>query len=299
MKKLLFAFLLLMTGHAMSSELIKIYSPYSASHSATPAMRKIIDQANASQNAYNFILEFKPGGNQVIAVRSMEPATSLSVIAPAFVENIDSGQLKESDYVPVHALGDACWAVITNKPFENQKEFMVGGVGFGNAAHLTALALGEKYKFKTTYIVFKSNFDGLVNMTGNNGIEMVIDRYESYESMLTQNPKLRVPAVSCPTRLPQAPNVKTLKELKIDAPYIFNIIVAHKDMNNARRVAIGKILDEATLKVGQQEIYKLSAVRPPIFDGISTESFYKTSISTVRKLSERYQTQIKEAKSVK
>ena len=284
---------------AWAEETIRIISPYSPSHSATPAMRKIVDTANASQSTYNFIIEFKPGGNQVIAVKSIDPSSSLAVIAPAFVENVDSGQLKESDYVPVYALGDARWAVITNKPLDHQKEFTVGGVGFGNATHLTSLALGEKYKFKPTYIVFKSNFDGLVNMTGNNGIEMVIDRYESYESMVTQNSKLRVSAASCPTRLPQAPNVPTLKELKINAPYIFNIIVAHKDMNNARRTAIGKILDEATLKVGQEEIYKLSAVRPPIFDGVDAESFYKTSVSTVKKLSAKYQSEIKEAKGMK
>lgn len=300
MKKLIYSLVLAAcaTG-AWASETVRILSPYSPSHSASPAMRKIIDAANTSQNAYNFVIEFKPGGNQIIAVRSIDPANSLAVIAPAFVENVDSGQLKESDYVPVHALGDACWAVITNKEFSNQTEFTVGGVGFGNATHLTALALGEKYKFKTTYIVFKSNFDGLVNMTGNNGIDMVIDRYESYESMFTQNSKLRVAAASCPTRLPQAPNIKTLRELKIDAPYIFNIIVAHKDMNNARRVAIGKILDDATLKVGKEEIYKLSAVRPPIFDGITTDTFYKNSLTTIRKLADRYQNEIKEAKSLK
>jgi tripartite-type tricarboxylate transporter receptor subunit TctC len=300
MKKLILSLMLAACATcAGASETIRILSPYSPSHSATPAMRKIIDAANTSQSAYNFMIEFRPGGNQMIAVRSIDTLNSLAVIAPSFVENVDSGQLKESDYVPVYALGDACWAVITNKEFSGQTEFTVGGVGFGNATHLTALALGEKYKFKTTYIVFKSNFDGLVNMTGNNGIDMVVDRYESYESMVTQNSKLRVAAASCPNRLPQAPNIKTLKELKIDAPYIFNIIVAHKDMNNARRVAIGKILDDATLKVGKEEIYKLSAVRPPIFDGITADAFYRSSVTTIRKLADRYQNEIKEAKSLK
>jgi hypothetical protein len=36
-------------------------------------------------------------------------------------------------------------------------------------------------------------------------------------------------AASCPTRLPQEPKIKTLKEQGIEAPYIFNIAIAHKD----------------------------------------------------------------------
>jgi tripartite-type tricarboxylate transporter receptor subunit TctC len=296
MKNILLAFLTLITFEISAAEPIKIYSPYSPGHSATPAMFKIIDEANASQHIYKFSLEFKPGGNQIIAVKSLDTANSLAIIAPAFVENVASGQLNEKDYVPVYALGDACWAVVTNKPLKGQQEFVVGGVGYGNAAHLTALALGEKHKFSVRYIVFKSNNDALVNMTGDNGIEFVIDRFEGYNNLKSKNPKLNMIAASCPTRLPQAPNVPTLKEMGIAAPYIFNIIIAHKDMPRGRQVAIGKILEAATDQIGDVEIYKLSAVRPPQFDRVSTEQFYNKSISTVKTLQNKYKSQIEQSK---
>jgi hypothetical protein len=296
MKNILLAFLTLITFEISATEPIKIYSPYSPGHSATPAMFKIIDEANASQNIYKFSLEFKPGGNQIIAVKSLDPRNSLAIIAPAFGENVASGQLNEKDYVPVYALGDACWAVIANKPLKAQKEFVVGGVGYGNAAHLTALGLGEKHKFSVRYIVFKSNNDALINMAGDNGIEFVIDRFESYSNLKSKNLKLTMIAASCPTRLPQAPNVPTLKEIGISAPYIFNIIIAHKDMPRGRQVAIGKILEAATDRIGDAEIYKLSAVRPPQFDRVSTEQFYNKSISTVKTLQNKYKTQIEQSK---
>jgi tripartite-type tricarboxylate transporter receptor subunit TctC len=281
---------------ANATENIKIYSPYNPGHSATPAMLKIVDEANASQNIYKFSLEFKPGGNQIIAVKSLDTSNSLAIIAPAFVENVASGQLNEKDYVPVYALGDACWAVVTNKPLKGQREFVVGGVGYGNAAHLTALALGEKHKFSVRYIVFKSNNDALVNMTGDNGVEFVIDRYEAYQSLKTKNPKMTMIAASCPNRLPQASNVPTLKEMGINAPYIFNIIIAHKDMPRGRQMAISKILESATAKLGAEEIFKLSALRPPQFDKISTAEFYEKSVSTVGNLQNKYKTQIEQAK---
>lgn len=280
------------------TETIKIYSPYSPGHSGTPALLRIVDQANADQNIYKFLVEFKPGGNQMIAVRSIDE-NSLAIIAPAFVENVESGKLNEKDYVPVYAFGDACWAVVTNKPLTGQKEFVVGGVGFGNAAHLTALALGEKFNFGVRYIVFRSNNDALVNMAGDNGVEFVIDKYEGYEGLRTKNPKMRMVAASCPARLPQEPKIKTLKEQGIDAPYIFNIVVAGKEMSEGRRKAIGMILDRATITVGKAEIFKLSAQRPPIFDGVTAEQFYEKSISLVRNLQSKYRKQIEESKTSK
>lgn len=291
MKRIFIGLMLAVAGIANAAENIKIYSPYSPGHSATPALFKVIDEANSMQSIYKFTVEFKPGGNQIIAVKSLDE-NSLAIIAPAYVENVEAGKLKESDYKPIHAFGDACWAVVTNKSFIGQQEFVVGGVGFGNAAHLTALALGEKYKFDVRYVVFKSNNDALINMTGNNGVEFVIDKYEAYESLKTKNPKLNMAAASCPTRLPQAPKVKTLKEMGIDAPYIFNITIAHYSMPAARRQAISVILHTATDKVGEKEIYNLSAMKPPQFSNISVDEFYQDSIKQVKRLQKKYKQQI-------
>ncbi len=298
MKKILLSILSAFSMSVNATETIKIFSPYSPGHSGTPALYKVIEEANKSQNIYKFVVEFKPGGNQIIALKSLDDS-SLAIIAPAYVENLASGKISEKDYIPIHAFGDACWAVVTNKPLKGAKEFVVGGVGFGNAAHLTALALGEKYKFDVRYIIFRSNYDGLVNMAGDNGVEFVIDKYEGYESLKTKNPKMQMVAASCPTRLPQAPKIKTLKEQGINAPYIFNITVAHKDMQEARRRAIAIILNNATLKIGEKEIFELSAMRPPIFDGVTAEDFYTNSVLQVQELQKKYKSSIDAAKNGK
>jgi len=295
MKKTIIILTFLFSSWAQAQESIKIYSPYSPGHSATPALMKLVDEVNSLQSLYRFQVEFKPGANQLLAVRALDDK-SLAIIAPAYVENVQEGKLNERDYVPVYAFGDACWAVITNKSLTNAKEFTVGGVGFGNAAHLTALALGEKYKFTVRYIVFKSNNDALINMTGNNGVELVIDKFENYDGLKTKNQSMNMIAASCPKRLPQAPNIKTIKELGIDAPFIFNIMMAHRDMPSGRKVALQQILNEATVQIGEKEIYKLSAMRPPIFDGINVETFYENSVGTVKRLQNKYRKDIEDAK---
>ena len=103
-------------------------------------------------------------------------------------------------------------------------------------------------------------------------------------------------AASCPTRLPQAPTVKTLKELGIDAPFVFNITIANKDMPEARRKAMSIILDQATRDVGEKEIFNLSAMRPPMFDNASTEEFYTRSVGLVKRLQAKYKDKIEENK---
>jgi tripartite-type tricarboxylate transporter receptor subunit TctC len=130
-------------------------------------------------------------------------------------------------------------------------------------------------------------------MAGNNGIFMVVDRYESYEAMKTKNPNLQAFAASCPTRLPMAPKVKTLKEIGIDAPYVFNITVAPKSMDETRRKAIAIILKDAQTRVGADEIFKASGMKVP---SGSAEQFYSKSVTTVRNLQQKYRTKIEESK---
>lgn len=291
-----------LSSAAVAQTIIAIQSPYNPSHSGTPAMLKIIDEANRSQNDFRFILEFRPGGNQILAVKQMDqdPQSRLAIIAPAFVENVDAGQIRQEDYVPVHALGNACWAVITNIGDEARgvaslrgvEELVVGGVGIGNAAHLTALMLGERLGFRVRYVVFRSNNDAVINMVGNNGVNFAIDRVESYENFKSKNPNLRILAASCPQRIESMSRVRTLREQGFNAPYIFNITIASAKMDAARRARIEQILEAATRGLGEREVYALSGMRPPYFDRIGLEEFAQGSFRQIRDLQRRYQAEI-------
>ena len=304
MKKFIGVLLAIMATSAVSQTVIGIQSPYSPSHSGTPALLKIIETANQSQADYRFVVEFKPGGNQSIALKNLDqdPQNRLAIIAPAFVENTRNGSVQAQNYVPVHALGDACWAVISNlgtgrdgvAGLRGQQEIIVGGVGFGNAAHLTSLAIAERLGFRVKYVVFKSNADALINMVGNNGVNFVIDKIDrdNFTALQQRNPALNIIAASCPTRLPDFPQVPTLKEQGYNTPYIFNITVAHRDLPMVTRTRLGKILTDATARVGEAEIYRLSGMRPPVFDRVSADQFYRQSTDLVGLLLARYEQHI-------
>jgi tripartite-type tricarboxylate transporter receptor subunit TctC len=265
-------------------------------------MFRIINEANTQQKDYNFILEFRPGGEQIIAVNALkeQPATRLAIIAPKFVEHVQSGRLNRDDYVPVHALGDACWALISNIGNSRQgvaslkgvAEVTVGGVGVGNAAHITALELGDRFGFKVRYIPFKSNFDALVLLVSDQSINMVLERVNSYLQYREKNPRVTVLGMSCPRRHPELPDVPTLAEQKMNTPYVFNIVMAHASMPETKRQQLAKILNTATLSVGSADIFRLSDMTPPIFANQSTEDYYRTRFDQMRTMLKKHQNEI-------
>lgn len=301
MKKLFLTALLSISITAFASELITIVSPYSPGHSGTTALRAVIDESNKSQSKYNFIIEFKPGGQQVLAVQHMDqqPQTRVAVIAPTYVQNTRDGVLDIHKYRPLYALGDACWALISNQDISQLKHITVGGVGIGSATHLTSLQLADKYKFKVTFVPVKSNFDAAVLMAGNNGIDLVVDRLQVYEQFKEKNTNLKVIGMSCPVRHPQAPTVKTLKEQGINSPYIWNILIANKEMSADKQRELAKIFNTATLTIGSSKIIEMSDMVPPIFSNVTAEAFYNSRIETMSNLLNKHYKAIEESKNGK
>jgi tripartite-type tricarboxylate transporter receptor subunit TctC len=301
MKKIFLTLSMVWISVVQAQEIIRIQTPYTASHSGTPAMLRIIETANNMQKDYTFVLEFRPGGNQVIAVKQMDqdPQRNLAIIAASFVENTEQKILSAADYVPVWSLGDACWMVMSTVArsssifgLRDSKELTVGTVGFGNATHLTALQIGKKYNLKVRLVPFKSNYDAVVNMIGDNGVTFGIDTPASFENLRSRNPRLKNLAVSCPKRLLDYPDVPTLREQGIVAPSVINIVVANQIMSADRRQQLGKILEQATNMIGEPEIVKSSGFVPPQFDQITAQQHFTKSMELISKLRRQFEKEI-------
>ena len=126
---------------------------------------------------------------------------------------------------------------------------------------------------------------------------MAIDKIEGFAAFKPKNNNLQVLAVSCPSRMTAMPGVKTLKEQGIDAPFVFNILVANKSMDDDRRTKIRAILTLAADRMGADAFMKLSGLLPPQFNGISQDEFYSKSISKFDNLLDKYKNTIESAKN--
>lgn len=308
MKQFILAVLLSMTSTVWAKETITVQFSANATQPNSVPYLKMLEVANQMQTKYDFQLEFKPGANGVLALRAMDqqPENRLATVAPAFVENARTGQINESDYAVVTTQGDACWAIITNvgdtnkglESLKGQKEITVGGTGYGNAAHLTALIIGEKYGFNVRYIVYKANFDALVNMAAGEKINFVLERPSNYKQMKEKNPNLQILGINCANRSPLFPNVKTVREQGFTTPTIFMSTVANVKMPESKRREIAQILDNAQEKLGAAYLLETADMNPPQFNRpkISTQEFFNTRVSQMKDLTGRYQAKIDAAK---
>lgn len=303
MKKIL-AIMFLCFGLAHAQETITVYTPYSASHGGNTAFQRVLDRANEMQKDYRFQFELKPGAQGLIALKTAaeHPENRLSIINAAFVELLENNQVSESDWTPVHAIGEACWAVLTLGGTEGSinslksiNEITVGTVGVGNVTHLTALAIGEGVHVPVRLVMFKSNYDALINLVGNHGVNFAIERYAVVDQFREKNPNIRVVGMSCPTRY-AAMNIPTLREQGYNLPGVINIVMANQAMPQARKAQVSQILDQATKDVGLQEIQHSSDMRSPVFDGVSAQQFYKTRIDALKSLRKRYSKQIQQSR---
>jgi hypothetical protein len=283
--------LMLLSIPAQAQETIIISNAAGPSHSGTPHVLAMIEQANRMQKKYHFVQEFRTGAFESLSHRHIlsAPNQYLSVMSNASAEAVDRGLIDLNNYVPVFSQGDSCWMVIgltgsdkNLSAVKNLKEIVVGTPAIGGATHLAALEIGRKYNVPVRMIVFKSNFDAFVNLVANNGVNFAVERVVNYQQYKLKNPNMQVLATQCPTRHPSMPEVNTLGEYGISTPYIWQQIVASKNMDSKRRNEIAEIITKAELALGREWILQISDHIPPLFVGKTTEQHYQDSWNRLR-----------------
>ncbi len=308
MKKLFTTLILVaaaVTSHAR--ETIIVASPYNPGYSGQGALMAVMQNINTTQNKYNFVLENKPGAGGLLALRhSLANFTNtVSIIAAGSVELFETNQVRESDFVPVHGIGDACWAVVTNLPADESqgiksiktpvgtKNIFIGAVGVGSISHLMGLEVAERANIPGVTVLFKSGTEAFMNLAANNGVNTIIDDVNTVNGMKEKNPNIKMVATICKDRHPKAQHIPTLVEQGLaHVPPVINIVLAPRAMPESKRKEIGNLLDTATVVVGRDTIFEMSGFQSPVFDNISAQKFYDTRITQIKNLRKKYAKEI-------
>lgn len=284
-----------------AQQTISIVWPYSMSHGTTALMFPLLEEANRSQNQYNFILESKPGAQGQIALDYMnqQPASRMAVIAPDFVNLAHDGKIREDDYRYHVGLGDFCFAIWNKYSDPEQglaglkgtKEIVLGNVGWGNAGHLVALEIATKYDLKVKNVVFKSNFEGLVNLTQNGGVTQVQESVKAFDSLKSQAVIPAKPlAVTCSTRRKEMPHVKTMAEQGITSSGPWHIVISNKDMPADTQQNLTNILNRSLVALGEDKILEISNLHPIVFQkNKDVNAYYKAKSTAQKTLLKKYQ----------
>lgn len=304
MKQLLqLALGLLLATAAVAKETISIVFPFAPTHGITPVFYPMVEEANRLQNRYHFVFEPKPGGVGIIALNHMAagPASRVAVITPEFVENAMEGKIKESNYQHVMGMGDMCMAVFNKHGNESQGfaslrgtgEMILGSPGWGNAAHLVGLEIGEKFGLAVRKVIFRSNNEALLNLAQDGGVTQVFNRIDAFDELKSKaKVQARILGVSCRQRIGSLPHVKTLREQGITAPNPWVIITSSQDMPGQVRSDIADILNRALMIIGEQRVWELSSLQPLVFSGTDVNEYYQQRAAIQRNLLRKYRSAI-------
>lgn len=257
MQKILLFVTALLSSIAIKAEPINIYYTVGVGPNFGPitSLMNTLEHANASQTKYKFTIDFKPGANGLLAVKTLDKDSNNRIvgIGPWFLGHVRNGVVSINDYTAVEESGyDMCAGVVTNvgstsrgiNSLENYrgKEIVVGTVSPASPAYTTAVELSKRYGFIPKFVAFKSDNDGFLALAGNHGISFAFASPDNYQAHVANNPKLQILAVHCTSRIASIPNVKTLAEQNIHVPPIFNMMLAKSSMPAHQRQEIGKLL---------------------------------------------------------
>ena len=291
---------------AFAQQTISIVWPYSMSHGTTALMFPLLEEANRSQNQYNFILESKPGAQGLIALDYMnqQPTSRLAVIAPDFVQLAFDNKIKEEDYRYLVGLGDFCFAIWNKHSTPEQGlaglrgtgEIVLGNVGWGNAGHLVALEIASKYDLKVRNVVFKSNFEVLVNLTQNGGVTQVQESVKAFDSLKSRAIVEAKPlAITCSARRKEMPHVRTMAEQGITSSAPWHVVISNKEMPTDVQKTLTDIINRALLALGEDRILEISNLHPIIFQkNKDVNEYYKNKSTAQKALLKKYQAIIEE-----
>lgn len=296
---------LLICKNVLAAEVITLYSPYPPGYTLDPVLFEVVALINSQQNQFVFVLDRKPGGNTILALKALanKKDSSLALIGPPVVDHIQKGTVEESDYVPLVSFGDACWSVVGTVGHESIKslkeesqELVWGTGGIGGGSHITGLLVSRSINRPIRFIHFKSAADANMVLISNSGLNLSLMSLKNYENFKVKNNNLQLLAITCATSHPRARDVKTLSEQGINAPTVFNTVVAHKDFDSEKAHTISTLLHKAIGTIGAARVMELSEFQPPQFQGLSTVNYHTRKIKELLHYNNLFKDQINESK---
>lgn len=269
MKKLLSLFTSLLVTFAAHADPIKIHivSSLGVNTIKSTMLLNRVALVNTMQSTYQLTVEFKPGADGRIALRSadLNPKNTIVGTGSYYVKHIMENKINESDYNYVEFTGhDMCTAINTNvgdaevgisslKALAGQT-IVVGTNAHGAPDHLAALQLSLIYGFDVKVVIFKTPVDAYVNMVGNHGVNMVFTGPPQYLKFKDKNEKLKILGINCDTRSVLVPHIRTAKEQGFNFPRAFGFMLARKEMPDQWRSDIGRLLTQADEQLPKNQV---------------------------------------------
>lgn len=220
--KTLFLSLLLFVSNAFAQVEVPIVVPYDPGGPADKIARAVAK--HLSNKDYNFIITYKPGAGGLIGsnyfatVKGTQVLVAMNnlVIAPVF----NTVKYDINKFVPISFVGFDPAIIVTNsvnpvrdlRELFNSESYSFATAGVGTSGHMMLLVFNHYGNF--IHVPYKGATPVIPALL-NNDVYLTVDTYSSIGPHI-ESGKVAPIAVVNRKRLEKFPNVKTLREYKID-----------------------------------------------------------------------------------
>jgi len=246
-KKILIAFLAVLSFSAVAKDNIRIVVPFAAG-GPTDVLARAVEQSLIKYlPEYTPVIEYKPGGGGIIGIRAVaankEKETVLLVVSSSIIINSirpDAGYNIKRDFVPVAYLGAQEFSLVTNKNgpgalrellvADKNKEMFFGSAGVGSGSHIAGEILKSSTGLRLTHVPYKGEAPAITDLIAGN-INLM---FTGTGNALKYSDTLRILATNGNERDPQLPGVPTLQEMGVvgfENPIQLSVVYANQTSN--------------------------------------------------------------------
>ncbi len=258
---------------------------------STDRSARILAQALEKKLGVAVIVENQGAAGGLVAARRVKDARpgdnlllvgtpTTNVLAPIVFK--DAGYDPQTDFVPISCIRTYFYALAVgpNVPVldtpgllawlrENPRQANFGVPALGGVAHVFALMIAEAGKVSPEVIGYRGSAPVLLDLLAGN-LPVAVDVVETVLGYHTAG-KLRILAVSSDDRLPELPEVPTLKEAGIGASGDgWSTLFASASMPAAKVGVLARAVVEAMGSAGVQSQFRAGGLVPVVMTPVET-----------------------------
>jgi len=248
----------------------------------------------------------KPGGSGAIGVAYVAPkvgdAYTIFATSPGIYATLVKGEVEASikDFTPICALiqDPNILVVKGDAPYKNVKEFIaaagkkrkglsLGLSSLGGGDHAIAIKMGEATGVEFNIVSFKQGTEALMAIMGGH-VDFGLGNPGETAGQL-ESGQLRVLATATDKRIPQMPNVPTLKEEGIDVSYTsIRGILGPKDMPIESVRYLESVFKKLTQTADWKNYVEKEVVMDAFMDSAEFSKFFDKELPRLRGDLERF-----------
>jgi tripartite-type tricarboxylate transporter receptor subunit TctC len=292
MKKILFAFTLLMSSTTWAQTVISIVWPFGMGDTQAQYSRSLIEELNRNQNKYKFVLENRPGAGATIGAKwvGSNPNAILSSSTAFFVRPnfYPADSHRAEDFQPLMTQCAAPMLIVSKRyqswqQIDPKQAVSVGISGLGATSHLMAEQIKKKYP-NAVIVPYKGTREASIDAISGN-LDMSVAFLGEVEGFLDKK-DLYALGITGPRSVRKIPTLESQGFLGTGEIVNMHSLIVPRSMPVEQYQELRKLVTRASRVAEVQRAYSVDYCEDSNLSSKQTSTWFEQQISLWKRLSQ-------------